>query len=291
MSTGFVAKLLSAGQAITGEVLRAIAGKDGSGNAAAIVATDYAGLLSGDMKLEASRGNIAGHRVYYIPGHKIGIDAAALDDITETGNLVIPNPAGVGLEIVSSSPNDAAGGTGIQSLEIHYLDDSGVEQFEVKTLDGTTPVLTTALNFTAIQYMHTKTVGSGGVAAGTITLRNIGGAGSDFEVISAGGNQSLSARFTIPAAHKGYIIGWRNEAIGKKMDFRLRATVDRFARTLLPGVFLFQDVTINEKRPGPWIKLDPPLECPALSAVKVSALADSAGGEGSCMFAIVLIAD
>ena len=144
-------------------------------------------------------------------------------------------------EVVSASANDTAAGTGARSVQIHYLDSAWLPQITNVTLDGLTPVAVPAMaNCKAIQWMHSLTVGSGGVTAGNVTLRTVSGAVTH-ERIQAGGNQSLSCRYTVP---NGYfaLAAW-DAGMGTAHDAQvtLRATVTRYDGTLTPGVFLSQD--------------------------------------------------
>lgn len=244
-----------------------------------------------DPWLEIARGNVPGQKVYSIPGRKDGVSQTLLDDITQVpGTTVIPDPGGIQMEVVSTSANDTAGGTGANSIEVHYLDDSGIEQNETVPTGGLTPVNTVAINLDKIQWMHTKTVGSiaGKVAAGNISLRDTGGV-TTYEYIAAGGNQSLSCRYHIPAGKTGFILGWIATAIEKQIDFRLRATVERFDRSLLPGIFLFQDSVVLQNAPSGWRPFLVPQEIPAGATIKGSGLSTAAGGNGSVSFDILLI--
>ena len=237
---------------------------------------------------EVARGRILGEAGLILPGRKDGISNTVLDDLTQIpSTTVAPDPGGIQLEVVSSSANDADEGTGIQQVDIHYLDTAGASQNETVVLDGTTPVDTVATDIDVVQWMHAQVVGSGGVAAGNITLRNTGDT-IDFEYIAAGGNQSLAARYQVPTGKIAYILGWQASAItaAKIIDFRLRATVMRDTRTLLSGVFLFQDAVVLNASASPWIMFPIPLKCPAGAKIKISALGGASGGDAGAQFAI-----
>lgn len=85
------------------------------------------------------------------------------------GTYALPPAAGVQISLVSTSVNDTAAGTGIRTLDVHYLDASLVRRVETITMNGTTDVLSVATNIRFIECMHMVTFGSGKVAAGTIT--------------------------------------------------------------------------------------------------------------------------
>lgn len=88
--------------------------------------------------------------------------------------------------LVSSSANDAAAGTGARTVLVSGVNSSYVAQSETVTLNGATPVALTN-NYMTINSMVVLTVGSGGVAAGTLTLA---AGGVTHATIAAANNQS-----------------------------------------------------------------------------------------------------
>jgi len=242
---------------------------------------------------EVGMGNIAGAKTFSITARKDTVSTSELDDITEIPSTqIVPSPGGIQLEVLSSSDNDGGGtNAGIDSVDIHYLDGSDLEAEETVSLDGQTPVNTVATDIKTVQWMHAKTLGSGQVAVGNITLRTVGGGGTDFEYITAGGNQSLSGRYKVPSGKTGYVYGWQTSGISQKMDIRLRATVERFDRTLIPGVFLFQDIFLAKDSASGWIPFHSWLKMPALAEIKISGLSFTATGDAGGQFDILLIDD
>jgi len=240
-----------------------------------------------DFLLEVSRGNVTGMKSYTIPGRKDSISNSVLDDITQIpGVTFISDPGGDQLEIFSSVAADSSSGTGVRTLEIEYLDTSGNEQAETVTMSGTGTVTTSATDINKVRWMHGVSVGSGNVAAGNITLQSSGG--TAFEYITAGGNQSLSCRFPVSSTQVAYIMGWQVSGITKKIDFRLRATVDRFTRTA-QAAYNFQDATVLLDNPSGYIPFPAPLKCPSCSAIKVSGISAAAGGDAGAQFDVLLV--
>lgn len=266
-----------------------IAGIDAGVQVPVIIAPGTLWIPS-DFYLEISRGNVTGMKLYSIPGRSDSVSTIALEDISQVpATTILPNPGGVQLELVSSSGNDTAAGSGVQSVDIHYLDSAGVEQEETIIMAGAVPVLTVGTDLDVIQWIHTRTIGTvGGVAAGNISLRDVGG-GTVYEYIAAGGNQSLTCRYTVPAAKTGFVLGWEASGITKRIDFRLRATVERFDRTLTPDVFLFQDAVVLQDSPSGWRPFKTPPLIPASGVAKVSAVSAAAGGDAGASFDILLI--
>lgn len=162
---------------------------------------------------------------------------------TSQANMNTPT-SGQTLYLVSTSANDTAAGTGIQTVRIVYLDVNGVQQVRTDTLNGLTPV-SIGSGYTFIQWMESATVGSGGVASGSVTISSTNGAATvatTFEQISQNSGRSQSARYKIPAGKNGYAHSWSAGAVGTTIDFKLRA--DCFSddgRVLSPGAFHAQD--------------------------------------------------
>lgn len=110
----------------------------------------------------------------------------------------------------SSSANDAAAGTGARTVRITYFSWDGTTMLgpftETVALNGTTPVNTVGTNICFIEKMEVLSVGSGGVAAGTISL---------FAATAGGGG-------TIGTIATGAIAtAWAHHYIGSKYQCRL----------------------------------------------------------------------
>lgn len=195
------------------------------------------------------------------------------------GQQMIPAITGAETwELVSSSANDAAAGTGAQEIHITYLNSAGLLKEKTGVVpNGVTPVgVTFSDGLSAVQWMEVATVGSGALAAGNISLRTVAGS-VVHEQILAGGNRSTSARFKVPADHSAYLIHWNRSAVNNDQDFRLRATVDMFGHTL-GTVFLFEDIgytPINSNGPERSLRW---LEMPAGAQIKVSTIPAGTAG-------------
>jgi hypothetical protein len=104
--------------------------------------------------------------VGYNPDH----DSAAEETITSIGGswLDVPLSAAETVDIVSTSADDAAAGTGARSVKLYGLDGSYNAQTETVALNGTATV-TSSSSFIVVYRMEVVVVGSGGTNAGTIT--------------------------------------------------------------------------------------------------------------------------
>lgn len=150
-----------------------------------------------------SRGRITGSTPFNGYGKKVTVGADS-GVIWPNGAFVFPAAAGVQMAVVSTSANDAAAGTGIRTLDIHYLDANLAEQTETVTLNGTTPVNTVATNIRFIQCMHMVTFGSGKAAAGNISATN---GGNTHSYIATGEVRCTSSVRMVPAGKRLIVNG------------------------------------------------------------------------------------
>ncbi len=243
-----------------------------------------------------------------VPGHTImsamgeyesgnvdtnGEDVCRWEEVGGPARLPTPAAAGEQMTVISDDNADnGATATGVLTVRIHYLDNTGAEQTEDVTLNGTTGVDTTATDMRFINDFYVLTVGSNGVAEGNITLYKKGGAiGTDlYNFIVAGGNKSMLPHRMIPLAKTLYLIDWHCEQStqGKRVAYRIRST-DMYG-ALISGVFCFKDACqVGQTGSGRLPLHSTPV--PALSIVKISGWSDTAGTEGSCGWWGVLIDD
>lgn len=244
--------------------------------------------VAGDLLIEAAKGNVPRHYIVCIPGYLAAVGAVALGDLSPVPSVVIlPNPGGIQLALKSTSGSDTAAGTGVRTVGIHYLDPDYNEQEEVVIMNGATLVNTVATNINHIQWIHTESVGSGGIAAGNISVVNLAET-ITYEYITAGGNQSLSSRYTIPLGKTGFLLNWHVSGLKKRMNFFLRATCDRTHRNFLEGVFLFQDTEVCENSNSGLLS-GKGLSFPEKTTIKISAQAEVTGGQASGSFSLLIV--
>jgi len=175
-----------------------------------------------------ARGDVPGTELFSAYGELV-TTGAVTDHVVWAkegeGDLNIPDAAGVQVSIVSSSADDAASGTGAQTIEIHYLDADLAEQSETITLNGTTPVNTVATDIRFVNCMHAVSFGSGKKFAGNITISN---GGNTYAYASAGGRRCTSAMRRVPANKRlmisGIYAGSSSGSAAAKTIVRLVAT-------------------------------------------------------------------
>ncbi len=244
-------------------------------------------------------GNIAGRTVWNAMGERESMAVVTAGEDMWRGNELspaptshtsIPHPPDVGeqMTVVSESANDTASGSGVRTVEIHYLDADGVEQEEEITMNGTTPVNTSANNIRYINDFYAHSIGTGGVSAGHIKIYSSGDSGLVYNMIHIGGNKSLVPNRMVPAGKTLLLKGWQcSEGQDKRVVFRIRST--DMHGSLIPGVYCFKDTCYLRKSATGYIPLN--MAVPALSKIKVSTWSDQAGAEGACSWYGELVDD
>lgn len=223
---------------------------------------------------------------------------SALNDIGEGIGVAsvasFPKLAGTeGIEIISSSANDDGNpvGTGVRTVTITYIDTNwAIQQTSAITMNGTTAVTVMASGMLLPLAMEATTVGSLGVAAGTITLR-VATALTTLSIIAAGGNRSMDAVFLVPEGYTAYIPQWSAGAIQNSQDVRLRATVDFYTRSqVIPYHFqdnIFVGSSLSRTSELPWLKFS------QYSYIKASTISSSTAVATRCDadFWVIIIQD
>jgi len=252
---------------------------------------------STDYLQDVRRGIVRGHSIMEAMGEFVnglvvaaGQDVCRSADVSGPGRLPTPSSLGEQFTIISDGAQDNASGTGVTMLRIHYIDTSGDQQTEDIAPTGLSGVDTVLTDAIFINDFHAVSVGSGGVAAGNISIYKKGGsiASNLYNLIALGGNKSLVPHRMVPAGHKLYLHGWtKTEAQGKRSIIRLRST-DMYGE-LLTGVFCFKGTAYLKQ--GQMSSELPRNEIPPLSIVKATHWDEQAGAEGSCEWWGVLIQD
>ena len=154
------------------------------------------------QQVEIARGRVDGAYPVVIDGHLAA--SGAVTDVLVLDGSAIKDPSvapstGLQMSIVSTSAQDGAGGTGVRSIVMTYLDADLVQRTETVVLNGTTPVLTTATNIRWVGEIHLLTYGSGKAFAGDITVTN---AGTRYKFIPAGNRTTRSSAYRVPAGKR-----------------------------------------------------------------------------------------
>lgn len=228
-------------------------------------------------------GNLPGHDLVIINGRNPDIDNT-MEDVWEIGGLyVFPPAGGIQLSIQSTSAADAATGTGARTVDIDVLLADFTPLTITITLTGTTPVLTSQANILRVNRFHVMTAGTGGVAAGNITIKNVAQT-ITYGQISTGLNSQRQVIYTVPAGKNLYITAWKYHvgasATGKYAEFLLRAQTSDDNE--LTAVFHIKDES-SYVDGGTTIVLPAPIKILATADVRISAISDSANANAICI--------
>lgn len=244
--------------------------------------------LGMDYQLAIALGQIAGHATFRAIGRRVAISTAVGgDDAWEGVAVAVPFPdqtVGEQMTLVSTDAQDSAAGTGAQQVRVSYLTAAGAEASEVVTMNGVAPVNMVATNIRFNQLIRTERVGAlGAVAAGDVTIYRTGDAARIYNVIKAGGNVSLCAHRMVPAGKTLYINHIKADAVDNKpLSVRFRATCD-FESVLTPNIFIFNEI-FELQNSSDVMPLLIPRVFPALTIIKASIVATSAGGTASLSY-------
>jgi hypothetical protein len=234
---------------------------------------------------DIAEGNVSAHTAFA----KLGYNAAvgATDEDIWTQSTVYPWIAagGIALEVVSSSTDDDLTGTGIQKVRVGYLDTDYSSQSQVLDMDGQTPVPLTDTTILRVNSIRATQVGTGGVAAGTITCRLVGGAATVYRSIVAGYTRGRGLTYTVPLGKTLYLtsiaVSSGYTTVGRVVRWTGRATVDDTAPTVKTNFFqpFFEIITQDNTF---YREFEIPIVIPATADLRVSAMSDPATSYCSC---------
>jgi len=226
--------------------------------------------FSMDYRTAIGLGYFPDHIPFSVIGYNPDVDPAS-EDLIEWGGAYTPPTTGIQMRIRSTSANDMAGGTGVTSIDMDYLDTNYVARTITIIPNGTNPVDTVPTDILRVNVFHTQTAGTGGVAAGTITCTNVAETAT-YAQITAGGNMSRHGFYTIPAGKKAVIVGWNVDAggltSGKFTRAMLRSTSDHEG-VLTPGIFQYKRMALVIDS-GRALTFNIPIRIPAMADIKVT---------------------
>lgn len=165
------------------------------------------GLVSYDQFFQISRGLLSGLSAFGTAGVNPDVDISSVpEDVWGGGGLFPYQAAAVQLEVVSSSTDDAAAGTGARSVLVLGLSSTWAQISEIVVTNGTTPV-TTVNSYLRINAFRVASVGAhaSGTNVGNITLR-VAGAGATQAFMGAGDGQCFRTIFTVPLGQTAFLL-------------------------------------------------------------------------------------
>lgn len=158
-----------------------------------------------DSEIDIASGKYVGFSIVNKFGFNSDVDSAGNEDIWEGGGFYTGfATAAEQLRISSSDAADTSAGTGARTIRIVGLDADYNVINETVTLNGTSNVTTTQ-SFIRAHTASIQSVGSGGVNAGTITVRQNVTTANIMLSMQIGRNQTNCSAYTVPAGFTAYM--------------------------------------------------------------------------------------
>lgn len=177
-----------------------IQGERSPGSYRPILVNPYGHLLPSDYLASVGFGEVGSIRRVVGLGANLDIDTGTIPEDVWSGGGLYPWMTGLtSLELVSSSANDAAAGTGARTVLVQCLNDAYAELTITVTPNGLTPVALTSQCF-RINGAFITSAGSGQTNAGDLTIRDAG-AGTTRAVIPTGYGTAQQSNYTVPAGY------------------------------------------------------------------------------------------
>lgn len=177
-----------------------------------------------ELLLEIGRGNVPGFAELFMVGLNRSVPGANTDVWGAGANMVYPT-ANEQWEILSDDVADTIAGTGAQVVLLAYLDTNYEEKTNIVLMDGTTPVVFSAVDCFRPIAIVTVQAGSNQRNVGNLTLRVAGGGavrGYMFEDFTF----STNGRTTIPAGKSGLLMFTEvNVGSNDQVEVRINSTV------------------------------------------------------------------
>jgi hypothetical protein len=159
---------------------------------------------------QIAEGNVPNHSGWSKIGYNGDVDAGTEDMVPQGGTYVFP-ASQQQMDIVSSSVEDdpakadESAGTGIHTVTLYYLDNTFTEKSVDITLNGQTAVATSVSDIYRVQNLRAKVCGTGGKAAGNISLSEHSGTTYKYGYIAIGHTRQRQCTWTVPYGKTLYI--------------------------------------------------------------------------------------
>lgn len=204
---------------------------------------------------DIAEGNVSGHTAWSKIGYNGDVDVGTEDMIAQGGVYTFPAAQGQ-MDIVSSSAEDdpekadTNAGTGIHTVTLYYLDNTFAEKSIDINLNGTAAVATSASDIYRVQNMRAKVCGTGGAAAGNITLSEHGGTTYKYGYIALGQTRMRQCVWTVPLGKTLYVTSISFSVGGatkeKTAVFTTLAKYDNKADAIRNFFLPYTEVTIED---------------------------------------------
>ncbi len=188
-----------------------LVGKTSQDNYLNVGANEGGSLLTSKFLLEVSLGNIENYELEDIFGYNPDINIGTTpEDVWFNGGIYTGFPTNTPetVDVLSSSANDTAAGTGARTVRIFGLKTNTSEEYESEDiiLNGTTPVTSVDVWY-RVNKIVVLTAGSSEENEGNITVRQTTTTANVFAVAPVGANNSLLCVYTVPYNKTGALLG------------------------------------------------------------------------------------
>jgi hypothetical protein len=232
---------------------------------------------------DIAEGNVPDHSQFTKNGYNPALSSSEETLWAVGGDYIFPATAQQ-MEVVSSSADDdgSPAGTGAQTVEINYLDNTHATKTEIVTLNGTTPVPTTATNILRINTFRVKTVGTGGTNAGDIDIINLADT-PIYSRIATGITRAINTVYTVPLGKTLYIYNLLFSAGGnvanRPVRFITKANYDNVAMAKIGFFMPYTNVILTDGTCD--VPLESPTMFPATTDIKVNAISPDGATYGA----------
>ena len=231
---------------------------------------------SADIDLDFARKHVPGGRSFFFFGFNGSVDST-WQDIHPMGGDNVWLEETVTLEVSSSNANDTAGGSGVRSIEVHGLSDTGVDQDEVIVMGGLATV-ESALTYRRVNKVHSETCGTyGGSHFGNVSVAVRGGNSTLSVMTGEEGVVGASVKYGSGEAGNGF---W-SVPLGKVMYLTRLEVIPDVSGNKTVDVALYErenilDITTPSPRRVIWQERDATsvIEKVFKSHIKIKALTD-----------------
>jgi hypothetical protein len=228
---------------------------------------------------DIAEGNVTNHTAFTKLGYNAAVGATEEDIWTQSTVYPWIAAGGIALEVVSTSTDDTLAGTGVQKVRVGYLDTDYSSQTQTLDMAGQTPVALTDTTILRVNSIRATQVGTGGVAAGTITCRLVGGAATVYRSIVIGYTRGRGLTYTVPLGKTLYLtsiaVSSGYTTVGRIVRWTGRAQVDDTAPTV--KINFFQPFFDCLTQDNSFIReFEVPVVIPATADLRVSAISDPA---------------
>ena len=213
--------------------------------------------------------------------------SANVETIWDGSNVYTYLTSASSVYITSSDGNDTPAGTGARTVEVQGLDENYALATETINVDDSASSTTFIRVFRAL----VKTTGSGGQAAGVISIRSAASGGgtllAQIQKVGTGGGASLGQTFmaiyTVPAGKTAYLTQWTVGAGGQNADTTCMFATKPFG----DGAFNSKDIIISAGQQfSKNYKI--PLQFTEKTDIEVRGFTSSSGNDCSSTFNLLL---